>query len=137
MPGETITLLTLRDRYGIGTTNGRPGFMNQDWWENEPFASVPLPDPVPEIPTVVRDDLRGRWPAHITIPTPLAVVAAWKFFDHWERTGHYLWADDFIWCSDRDSHGDRVYIGGYSRNRPGLEVHRHLTLTRRHTFLAL
>jgi hypothetical protein len=39
-----------------------------------------------------------------------------------------LWTDRYIWSSDRDQNGDRVYLGK-AAEYGGLQVHRHLTIT--------
>ena len=44
----------------------------------------------------------------------------------------YLWWHDFVWCSDVDHNGDRIYVGKYHDidgvNKNGFSIHRHLAL---------
>lgn len=43
-----------------------------------------------------------------------------------------LWKHDFVWCSDMDHNGDRIYVGKYHDisgvNKNGFSIHRHLAL---------
>lgn len=46
--------------------------------------------------------------------------------------GEKLWYHDFVWCSDVDHNGDRIYVGKYNDidgvNKDGFSIHRHLAL---------
>jgi len=64
---------------------------------------------------------------------PTAVTCAFAFFAWWHHTGgEKLWKYDFLWCSDRDHNGDRIYVGRYEDpagvNKNGFNIHRHLAL---------
>ena len=63
---------------------------------------------------------------------PPAVLCAWVFFAWYFARNRFLWWHDFVWCSDTDHNGDRVYVGKYHDidgvNKNGFSVHRHLAL---------
>ncbi len=40
-----------------------------------------------------------------------------------------IW-DDYLWCRDVDSQGQRIFLGGCA-NGHGLEIHRHLHISER------
>lgn len=46
-----------------------------------------------------------------------------------ESTTHPIFRD-YLWTSDMDQQGQRVYVGG-TANGKGFEIHRHLRLTER------
>ena len=43
-----------------------------------------------------------------------------------------LWPNDYIWCSDTDSHNDQIYVGKIIDNdnlsKTDFSVHRHLSV---------
>ena len=63
---------------------------------------------------------------------PTAILCAYTFFVYYFLTGEHLWYHDFVWCSDADHNGDRIYVGKYHDvdgvNKNGFSVHRHLAL---------
>ena len=133
-----ITLNSLRSAFGTDQAASEPCFYNQDWYLKEAFASQPLDGAWHLIRKDVLEDARARLPEDIerTLPGeafPTAVTCAFAFFAWWFHTGgQRLWEHDFVWCSDRDHNGDRVYVGRYEDpdgvNKNGLNVHRFLSL---------
>ncbi len=138
--GEPITLNSLRDVFGIDPERGEPCFYNQDWYLKENFASKGSLDGAWHLLRKdVLEDARAKPPEDIEVALPSnetfpnAVTCAFAFFAHWYASeGKALWKHDFVWCSDRDHNGDRIYVGRYEDpsgvNKNGFNVHRHLSL---------
>lgn len=135
-----VTLISLRDRFGIDPSHAEPCFYNQDWYLKEAFATITSLDGQWHLlPREVRDDFRAKAPDTIELSLagerfPTAVTAGFAFFACWLHTrGQRLWEHDFLWCSDRDHNGDRIYVGRYEDpdgvNRNGFNVHRHLSVS--------
>ena len=55
-----------------------------------------------------------------------------ELFAYFYTNRKILWPYDFIWCSDFDHNGDRIYVGKYHDidgvNKDGFSIHRHLAL---------
>jgi len=99
----------------------RARFYRQSWYEREPFAC-------------------HVWSQEFVLP------ASFKPFDEPPIRQHLLpavaWAqaylqgdapilqDHYVWTSDTDHNGDPVYVG-MAAEYPGLQVHRHLTITQK------
>jgi hypothetical protein len=138
--GERITLNSLRDRFGFDPARFEPCFYNQDWYLKEKFAAVDALDGKWHLlQKDVLEDARSKLPEQIESALrkeesfPTAVTCAFVFFAWWYHAdGQRLWNHDFVWCSDRDQNGDRIYVGRYTDptgvNRNGFNVHRHLVL---------
>jgi len=138
--GAPITLNSLRERFGQDPNVSEPCMCNQDWYLKEGFAEkTSLDGGWHLIPKNVREDMRAKRPEEIESSLlggerfPTAVTAAFAFFAYWFSTGgQKLWNHDFLWCSDRDHNGDRIYVGHYEDptgiNKNGFNIHRHLTL---------
>lgn len=94
------------------------GFCPQDWFDAEPFMDRE-PRPWLGWPGAVSDFLPGQ----VDPPYTAADLAALWLQDPDNR----LWIR-YLWTSDTDAHGQRVYVG---QNGRGLEIHRHLHLTER------
>lgn len=128
--GKKMTLNNLRTRFGTNPKK-EPCFYNQDWYLKEDFAAQKTLKPAWYlVSTSVQSNTRGQNPERIKRSVkngyefPSAVLAAFTFFTYYFYTGGgMLWKRDFIWCSDRDSNGDRIYVGRYPFN-----VHRHLRI---------
>lgn len=135
-----ITLNQLREAFGTDPEAGEPCFYNQDWYLKEDFATKTETDGEWHVLAKrVREDWRAKRPEDIeneltaNEQLPSAVTAAFVFFAYWHKTGgEMLWAHDFLWCSDRDHNGDRIYVGRYEDpdgvNKNGFNIHRHLAL---------
>lgn len=104
-------------------------FYSQSWYEGEDFAQVPAnafldtrwgrPLAPPKFES--SPHLRGQ-----ALP-PAVMVIAWMLraplHDTWSR---------YLWCSDVDAKGQRIYVGGVcAENGWKIEIHRHLALTER------
>ena len=101
---------------------------NQDWFEREAFMdrqAIPLPMP------------RAVWASAHGIPgvyeepnanEHLLVSAATLCAIYVTAPHDSIWTDRYLWTEDKDSKGQRVYIGN---NGLGLEIHRHLRITSR------
>ena len=134
--GSPVTLLALRDKFGTDPALSEPCFYNQDWYLKETFASeVRLNPGWHLVRKAVESASRGQDPDHAGQPgtLPSAVLCAYAFFSHWLHSGGgRLWEHDYVWCSDLDHQGDRIYIGRYSDssgvNKNGFSIHRHLRI---------
>lgn len=133
-----ITLNWLRKKFGVDPKH-EPCMYDQDWYVQEDFAKEEMLDGAWHlIRKEVREDTRARSPetiesvlGHERFPT--AVTVTFAFFAWWYKTGgEALWKHDFLWCSDRDHNGDRIYVGRYEDpdgiNKKGFNIHRHLAL---------
>lgn len=87
-------------------------FYNQDWYEDELFYNgILLP-----VGTLVFGD-------YGTSDKPSAVALTWL----WLTTGRTLWPYTYVWASDVDRDGNRIYVGGFKKGRKvGFQIHRHL-----------
>ncbi len=138
--GKYLTLNRLRDSFGWNPQKSEPCFYNQDWYLKEKFADkAHLKFRWYLIGKKVAPETRGQDPKKIEnkLPAdrsfPLAVLTAYTFLAYYLLNhGWALWKYDFIWCSDRDKNGDRVYTGRYvdpkKINKNGFNIHRHLSL---------
>jgi len=135
-----LTLARMRTVYGTDPEKSQPCFYNQDWYLNEAFATETtlearwyiLLKSVPE-PTRARDPEDLLESLFTGSAFPSAILTAYVFFAWYFLTGgEKLWDHDFLWCSDHDHHGDRIYTGRYTDpagiNRNGFNIHRHLKL---------
>ncbi|MEO5927981.1 MAG: hypothetical protein ABIO72_04645 [Patescibacteria group bacterium] len=143
--GSPVTLNSLRTLFGIDPAVSEPCFYNQDWYLKEPFAAEATLDggwhlirreALEEVRAMLPEEIENALPATEVFPT--AVTCAFAFFAYWFATGgNMLWRHDFIWCSDRDHNGDRIYVGRYEdpmqMNKNGFNIHRHLRLKPIHT----
>ncbi|MGB7958045.1 MAG: hypothetical protein WCF77_04385 [Minisyncoccia bacterium] len=130
--GAPLTLMSLRDRFGTDPDKEEPCFYNQDWYAKEDFANQELEDKWFLVRKSIFEESRAKEPdALARIHTfPSAVLCAYAFFVTWYVSGEPLWPHDFVWCSDVDHNGDRIYVGRYRDpagiNKNGFNVHRHL-----------
>ena len=131
-----ITLLALRENFGINSFMKSPAFYNQDWYLNEKFAKNNIDNNWYLIKKNVIEDTRGVIPENYNtkIMLPTASLCAYVFFLKWFTNGEVLWKHDYIWCSDVDSNGDSIYVGRYNDinnlNKDGFSIHRHLTINK-------
>ena len=134
---QWITLNGLREKFGIDPAQKEPCMYNQDWYLKEEFANLSLDGRWHLLRKNVLEDTRARRPEEIEASLigegfPNAVTAAFTFFAWWHLKNEMLWRHDFLWCSDRDHNGDRIYVGRYEDptgiNKNGFNIHRYLTL---------
>lgn len=135
--GSPLNLLNMKQHFGTqSTSKERPCFYNQDWYHNEPFATGNLlPYNWSLIPQKINDDTRAKSPEDIIkkgFSFPSAILCAYTFFVNFLINNNVLWENDFLWCSDLDSNGDRIYVGRYRDPagiaKDGFSIHRHLKL---------
>jgi hypothetical protein len=137
-PRGDITINWLRENMGVEPAK-EPCMYNQDWYLKEDFAAkTSLDGKWHLIRKEVREDVRAKRPEEIEATLdherfPSAVTCAFTFFAYGLLTkGEKLWNHDFLWCSDRDHNGDRIYVGRYEDptgvNKNGFNIHRHLAL---------
>ncbi len=134
-----VTLNQMREYFGMDPA-AEPCFYNQDWYLKEDFAATTATDGEWHVlHKNVREEWRAKMPQDIEAALagnerlPTAVTAAFVFFVYWYETGgKRLWEHDFVWCSDTDHNGDRIYVGRYEDptgvNKNGFNIHRHLAL---------
>jgi len=131
-----FNILTLRNLFGIDPQKFEPCFYNQDWYLNETFVSDTLEPKWYLIQKEVIQSSRSMDPKNIVselgINLPSALICAFAFFLNYSINNSKLWEFDFVWCSDLDHNGDRIYVGKYSDvsgiNKNGFSIHRHLSL---------
>ncbi len=132
--GRPMTIRNMIDIFGRDPDVAEPCFYNQDWYEKEEFIDIPMQDEWFFVRKTVFDDSRAVQPNDLmkryTFPT--AIKCTYAFFIVWLTRGIKLWYHDFVWCSDVDHNGDRVYVGKYHDidgiNKNGFSIHRHLSL---------
>lgn len=138
--GDKLTLNKMRSRFGLDPKKSEPCFYNQDWYLKEKFAAkTHLEFRWYLIGKKIEPATRGQEPEKIESELaagtnfPSAILTAYTFFAYYFlNKSEILWKHDFIWCSDKDKNGDRVYTGRYldpkKINKNGFNVHRHLSL---------
>lgn len=130
-----LSILFLRNKFGINPEIAEPCFYNQDWYLNEKFIDIVLENKWYLIRKNVFEDSRAVQPTSLInkgVQFPSAILCIYTFFANYFYNNTILWEYDFIWCSDNDHNGDRVYVGKYKDidgvNKNGFSVHRHLAL---------
>jgi hypothetical protein len=138
LDGSKLSLKKLRDIFSIYPDDNEPCFYFQDWYINEDFYLLPLELKWNLIKIEPFDDSRGLPPdlnKHVN-NFPSANLAAYTFFSYWLINNICLWPNNYIWCKDNDSNGDRIYVGRYydinGKNKNGFSIHRHLSLREYH-----
>ena len=132
--GSSVTIRALKEIFGRNPDEKEPCFYNQDWYEKELFIDVPMDDGWYLIRKNVYEESRGIQPSELSekFEFPLAIRCVYSFYVAWLALGMKLWFHDFIWCSDTDHNGDRIYVGKYHDvdgiNKNGFSIHRHLAL---------
>lgn len=133
--GVDLNIRNLRNVFGINSEIKEPCFYNQDWYLNEKFIEETLKFKWYLVRKNVFEDSRAIDPAILVerdIEFPSAILCCYTFFAFWFARGKRLWEYDFIWCSDKDHNGDRIYVGKYKDidgiNKSGFSIHRHLAL---------
>lgn len=133
--GTSITLKYLREIFGVDPAVSEPCLYNQDWYMSEDFMDVTLNTQWYLIKKDVYEDSRAVMPIDLMdrgIHFPTAILCGYTFFAYYFCNYEHLWWHDFIWCSDTDHNGDRIYVGKYHDidgvNKNGFSIHRHLAL---------
>lgn len=138
--GTALTLNKMRQHFGLDPKRSEPCFYNQDWYLKEKFADKTylkfqwylvgkkvLPQSRSKDPQKLESGLTKNQ------SFPSAILTTYTFFAYYFYTnGQMLWKHDFIWCSDKDKNGDRIYTGRYidpkKINKNGFNIHRHLSI---------
>lgn len=133
--GIPITINQMRDTFGINPEQFEPCMYNQDWYLKEKFASTPLKSCWYLISKKVNK--KGWWQNPKTIDKkflPSAALATFTFFAYYLLNKEILWKNNFIWCKDKDSNKDQIYVGRYvdskKINKNGFNIHRHLKINK-------
>ena len=132
--GKPITIRVLIELFGDDPSVFEPCFYNQDWYLKEDFIDAPMPEGWFLIRRRVFEDSRAIMPDELVQKHqfPLAIRCVYSFFTAWFCLNERLWWHDFVWCSDCDHNGDRIYVGKYNDvdgvNKNGFSIHRHLAL---------
>ena len=129
-----ITIRNMIDVFGKNAELSEPCFYNQDWYDNEEFIDRRMESGWFLIRKNVYEDSRSVQPYELMkkYTFPSAIRCCYSFFVLWLSKGEKLWYHDFVWCSDTDHNGDRIYVGKYNDidgiNKNGFSIHRHLGL---------
>lgn len=133
--GQNITLRFLREKFGLNPDESEPCLYNQDWYMKENFMDFALDNRWYLIKKDVLENSRAVMPGDLTLQGlnfPTAILCGYTFFAFYYAHDEYLWWHDFVWCSDTDHNGDRIYVGKYHDidgvNKNGFSIHRHLAL---------
>ncbi len=130
-----LNIIRFRDTFGVDPEKKEPCLYNQDWYLSEDFVRRTLEKRWYLIKKDVMEDSRAVMPAELlekNITFPSAILCTFTFFAYYFAYGQHLWYHDFVWCSDLDHNGDRIYVGKYNDvdgvNKNGFSIHRHLAL---------
>lgn len=139
--GDRLTIVALREWFGIDPQKNEPCFYNQDWYLHEKFATDRVLDfkwyciqkniskTSRKVPP---DEISGKLQKKETFPSAILTVYVF-FMNYLANNGNTLWANDFLWCEDLDHNGDRIYTGKYldplGYNKNGFNIHRFLSLS--------
>ncbi len=129
-----VTIRNMINIFGKNPEDHEPCFYNQDWYEKEDFIDIKMADEWFLIRKTVYDSSRSIQPNELVkkYDFPNAIRCCYTFFVTWYGLGEKLWYHDFVWCSDTDHNGDRIYVGKYNDidgvNKNGFSIHRHLGL---------
>ena len=131
--GSLLNILKFVSKFGNEPNVNHPNFYNQDWYLSESFCTETISLKWYLIEKKVAKDTRGVSPNEIKeICFPSAILCTYVFFINWFYNKEILWENDFVWCSDKDFYGDRIYVGKYrdqiNPNRSGFSIHRHLEI---------
>lgn len=97
-------------------------FYGQPWWPGQAFAKQPHGGILTMPGHVIQDSL-GSFPPEDAGFLPWASALALLYVAHPNSAG---WGH-FMWCADKDDHGNRVYVGGVGFSGiDSFQVHRAL-----------
>lgn len=132
--GKDITCRNLKFIFGKDPEVSEPCFYNQDWYDKEEFIDITMQEDWLLIRKTVFEDSRAVLPDELIrkMTFPTAIRCTYSFFVVWFVRNEKLWCHDFVWCSDVDHNGDRIYVGKYNDvdgvNKNGFSIHRYLAL---------
>ena len=128
------TLRNFKDYLGVDSKISEPCFYNQDWYIKEVFFDRVIPAEWFLIRKNVIEESRSKEPISFVEKSelPAANKVAYAFILNWLINNDVLWKNDYVWCSDMDINGDRIYVGRYidpnGINNNGFSIHRHLSI---------
>lgn len=133
-----ITINSIKDIVGINESKFGVCFYNQDWYINEHFANFNFgyykwclveKDVNTKSLALTNQELVEK----LNYQLPYAIELVFLFFAYYILKKEILWANNFIWCSDKDANNDPIYVARYfdplKIARNGFSIHRHLTIT--------
>ena len=133
--GAPLNILSFRERFGTDPEKSEPCLYNQDWYLKEDFILKSLEPRWYLLKKDVIEASRAVQPENLLkadMLFPSAILCVYSFFAYYFAYGKHLWYHDFVWCSDLDHNGDRIYVGKYHDidgvNKNGFSIHRHLSL---------
>lgn len=136
--GKAVSIETFRSFYGIDPNKSEPCFYNQDWYLKEPFYERAIETRWILIQKETDPDTKGKEISQLkSYPyklLPTAVMYTYIFFIYYfhSKDRSILWENDYAWCFDTDSSGDRIYVGRYKDiyglAKNGFSIHRHLSI---------
>ena len=134
--GEKLKFVDFRNIFGTNPDDCEPCFYNQDWYLNEFFYNdVKLELKWILIGINITPSTRAVHPESFEIVNsllPSALLCAFVFFAFFLCKRRVVWENDYVWCSDKDTNGDQIYVGRYKdpmgKNKNGFSIHRHLTI---------
>ena len=142
--GEKLSIDRFRKCFGINPDISEPCFYNQDWYMCETFIYDTLDLRWFLLKKNVIESSRAVQPLELlneNINFPTAILCVYTFFAYYYARKELLWRHDFVWCSDTDHNGDRIYVGKYHDvdevNKNGFSIHRHLALRNCYGAIAL
>ena len=133
-----ISFSFLKKYFGFNPEEKEPCFYNQDWYLNEPFYNISeLKLSWVLFSLEIDESTRSKDPNLIMGNSqfkdlPTALLATYCFFVLYHVIDKIFLKNDYLWCNDIDSHGDRIYVGRYSdaskKSKNGFSIHRHLSI---------
>lgn len=132
--GSKLNIRNLKSIFGKDPDIIEPCFYNQDWYDCELFIDSEMDQGWFLLKKNVFEDSRAIPPNELEqlYVFPSAIMCTYTFFVFYLCRHEKIWNHDFIWCSDRDHNGDRIYVGKYHDidgvNKNGFSIHRHLAL---------
>ena len=132
--GRIVNIRNIKSIFGMNTNNHLPCFYFQDWYDKEKFIDTSMQEGWFLIKKSVYKDSRGVQPETLSEKYifPKAITCTYAFFVAWLVREYKLWYNDFVWCSDKDHNGDRIYVGKYHDidgiNHDGFSIHRYLSI---------
>jgi hypothetical protein len=122
------TELSIMDMRYLFCFDKNPCFYNQDWYINEDFAKLKLKNKWYLLQKDLSPKTRGKLP-NKKHKLPSAVLTTYTFFVNYIINNEILWENDYVWNSDKDNYGDRIYTGKYKNDiKDGFNIHRHLSI---------
>lgn len=130
-----LDIIRFRNIFGVDPEKQEPCFYNQDWYLQEEFVNETLDTRWYLVKKDVFEDSRAVMPKDLLLQDltfPSAILCVFAFYAYYFSYDDYLWYHDFVWCSNLDHNGDRIYVGKYHDidgiNKNGFSIHRHLAL---------